>query len=63
MFFQDENSEEDDDNSSKSSENLTNKTDSNEKPEEEGKDRAGSRSSSLAPGWFGKGRRTKKPRP
>lgn len=57
---EDENSEEDqDDKDSKSSESLS-KTDSTEKAEEEPKDRTASRSSTTAPGWFGKGRRIKK---
>ena len=64
IFFQDENSaaedeDIDDDEDSKSSETLSNKTE----PEQKNEDRAGSRSSALAPGWFGKGRRIKKQRP
>jgi len=60
--FQEENSDEDeaeDEEASKSSVDSNEKTD---KADDESKSRSGSRSSTSAPGWFGKGRKFKKQR-
>ena len=64
FHFQEENSDDDDnddpdDEASKSSVDSNEKT---EKAEDESKSRSGSRSSTSAPGWFGKGRKPKKQR-